>query len=331
MVAVEKLAPFYAKHCGYSRVFAPGQMTLGFILPLEAYPDRPAPTMTDHQSTTRLADELGFAALWARDVPTYDPSFGDVGQVFDPFTYLGYLAGNTKRIALGTASTVITLRHPLHLAKQASSVDQLSGGRLLLGVASGDRPVEYPSFGLAHDYESRGERFREAFEMFRTATETSFPVGNFGRFGALTGNVDTVPKPSVGRIPSFVTGRSRQDLDWIAQNADGWLYYYVALQHLGGLTTAWQDAVRTAHGDGAFRPFIQGMFLDLEENADTPLRPIHAGLRGGRNALVEYLRAIRQRGVQHVMFNTKPSRRPLVDVMHEMGEFVLPEFPSLIT
>lgn len=111
-------SPFNA-HPGFARTFAPGQLTMGFILPLEAYPHTPAPTMADHAELTRMADELGFAALWARDVPTYDPSFGDVGQVFDPFTYLSFLAANTKRIALATGAAVITLRHPIHVAKQA--------------------------------------------------------------------------------------------------------------------------------------------------------------------------------------------------------------------
>lgn len=129
--------PVLKAHPGFSRTFIPGQLTLGFILPLEAYPDSPAPTMEEHAALTRMADELGFAALWARDVPTYDPTFGDVGQVFDPFTYLGYLAANTKCIALATGAAIITLRHPVHVAKQAASIDVMSKGRMLLGVASG--------------------------------------------------------------------------------------------------------------------------------------------------------------------------------------------------
>lgn len=60
----------------------------------------------------RLADERGFVALWLRDVPVHDPSFGDLGQVFDPFPYLGYLAAATTHVALGTAAIALPLRHP---------------------------------------------------------------------------------------------------------------------------------------------------------------------------------------------------------------------------
>ena len=200
-------------HAGFQRMFAPGKLTLGFILPLEAYPDTPAPTMKEHATVSKFADESGFAGVWARDVPLYDPMFGDTGQLYEPFTYLGFLAANTERIALATGSAVITLRHPLLLAKQAVSVDHMSGGRMVLGISSGDRPTEYPAFGLESDYETRGERFREAYEMFRAATESVFPEHRSARFGTLEGKLTVLPAPVQGRIPAIVTGRSRQDMD----------------------------------------------------------------------------------------------------------------------
>jgi len=149
--------------------------------------------------------------------------------VFDPFTCLGYLAA-------------LAPRHPLHLAKTAALVDQSSDGQLVLGVASGDRPVEYPAFGLEREFERRGERFRDAFEMFRLAGETPFPLGTFRRFGDLQGLADLVPKPVHGRIPALVTGRSRQTVDWIAAKADGGFHYFVPAEHVPALTRVWPRA-----------------------------------------------------------------------------------------
>lgn len=315
-------------HPGYRRVFADQKLTLGFILPLEAYPDSPAPTMQDHAETTRLADQLGFGALWARDIPLYDPYFGDLGQVFDPFSYLGFLAANTKKIALGTGSTVITLRHPIHTAKSAASIDQLSNGRFLFGIASGDRPIEYPAFGLDSDFETRGERFQEAFAEFKLLTQNKFPVGKSARFGTLDGRTDLLPKPFSGRIPSFVTGSSRQEVNWIATNADGWFYYFIPAQRLAPITTKWRNAVVLAHGEDAFRPFIQGLFFDLDEDPHAPITPIHSGMRSGRIALIEYLHQLADIGVNHIAFNMKTSQRPLKEVLLEIGEYVLPHFPS---
>ncbi|WP_408256353.1 LLM class flavin-dependent oxidoreductase [Paraburkholderia xenovorans] len=79
---------------------------MGLILPLETHPDSPAPTMQDHVEMAQKADNLGFAALWMRDVPFYDPSYGDVGQVFDPMVYIAYLAAYTSRISTARAGVL---------------------------------------------------------------------------------------------------------------------------------------------------------------------------------------------------------------------------------
>ena len=95
------------------------------------------PDITNPERGVELAECLGFDAVWLRDVPVHDPSFGDAGQVFDPFPYLGFLAGRTRRIALGTAGIVLPLRDPILLSKMTASLHHLSGGRFVLGIASG--------------------------------------------------------------------------------------------------------------------------------------------------------------------------------------------------
>ena len=79
------------------------------------------PDMQQHAQLAKLADELGFRALWVRDVPLYDPSFGDAAQVYEAFTYLGYLAGITSNILLGTAAVVLPLREPVLTLKSAAT------------------------------------------------------------------------------------------------------------------------------------------------------------------------------------------------------------------
>ena len=113
---------------GYNRVFRLGRLSVGLVVPLETYATSPLPSMDRHLERIGLAEDLGFTAVWLRDVPFNVPSFGDAGQVFDPFVYLGLLAGRTKRIALGVSSIILPLRHPAHVAKAAASADVLSGG-----------------------------------------------------------------------------------------------------------------------------------------------------------------------------------------------------------
>src|SRR5262245_13165603 len=122
---------------GFGRMFQPGRLTLGLMFPIEAFSgDRPS--MAGQAQIAARPDGAALAALWIRDVPLRVPGFGDTGQVFDPWVWLGFLAARTQSIALVTGSIVLPLRHPVHVAKAAASVDRLSGGRLVLGVASGD-------------------------------------------------------------------------------------------------------------------------------------------------------------------------------------------------
>ena len=158
---------------GYNSVFKANELSIGIVVPIENYVQGPVPTMKDHLKKVKLVEDLGFKALWVRDVPFNVPSFGDAGQTYDPFTYLSYIAGQTSKIALATGSIALPLHHPLHVAKSAATVDQLSDGRLILGVASGDRPSEYPAMGI--NFEKRSELFREAFSYIRTAQE-DFPT-----------------------------------------------------------------------------------------------------------------------------------------------------------
>lgn len=121
--------------------------------------------MRDQIPLARKTEQTGFAALGGRDVPLRDPEFGDLGQIYDPWTWLAYVAGQTESIALFPAAIVLPLRHPLHTAKAAASVDRLTGGRLVLGIASGDRPVKFPAFGVNRD--ERGAVFREQVEYLK--------------------------------------------------------------------------------------------------------------------------------------------------------------------
>ena len=191
----------------YNSVFQKGRLSIGLVAPLEAYPNSAVPTMQDQVERIKLAEQLGFAAIWLRDVPFNVPSFGDAGQIFDPWVYLGHLAGQTQQIALGLASAVLPLRHPAHVAKAAASLDALSKGRLLLGVASGDRPDEYPALSMS--FEDRGERFREAFAYIREMADAS-PVHQ-GSHGRLDGAIDMLPKPHGPRLPMLITGGSQQN------------------------------------------------------------------------------------------------------------------------
>lgn len=291
-------------HAGFARTFPRDRMTLGLLFPIESY-SGPVPDMTGQVELAKMAEDGGFAALWARDVPLLDPKFGDGGQLYDPWVWLTYVGAATSRIALGTASVVLPLRNPFDIAKAAASVDTLTGGRLVLGVATGDRPVEFPLFGV--DYERRGEIFRTTVDTLRSVWSTHFPTLT-DRSGRTTDALDVLPKPSGGHLPLLVTGRSQQDLAWIAENADGWLSYPKPVPAQRQVVETWQKTL--ADNGLPNRPFAQSLYVDLAADPDAPPQDIHLGYRLGRRHLVAHLRALQDIGVNHVMLNLKYGRRP---------------------
>jgi luciferase-type oxidoreductase len=317
-----QIAADLAQHPAYARVFQPGRLTLGFIAPLEAYPDAPWPTLADHAALARQVDALDFAAIWLRDVPFYDPNFGDVGQVLDPLVYAGFLAAQTKRIAIGTAGIVLPLRDPLIVAKQAASLDHLLGGRLLLGLSTGDRPSEFAAFGS--DLATRAERYREAIAVIRAATEQSFPHHASDHYGTLDGTIDMIPKPVGPRLPMLAIGRAGQTLEWLGANTDGWIWHLSDARRLPDVLAKW----RAATAGGPFKPYGYGAMFDLLADPHAPLSYGGGGMRSGRNALIELWKRQRDEGVNHVALNPKPLRRPFADVADELATHVLPHFPT---
>ncbi|UDM52004.1 LLM class oxidoreductase [Cupriavidus sp. MP-37] len=318
--------PHLQQHPGYQRLFRPGALTVGLILPLETHPGKPAPTMADHVEMAQRAEALGFGALWMRDVPFYDPAYGDVAQIFEPMVYIGYLAAATTRITLGTTGIVLPTREPMYLAKQATSLDQLSGGRLVLGLSSGDRESDYPMLGI--DYESRGDRYRDAYTVFRTLAEQRFPSFRSTRFGGSPGTLDLVPKAPYGRVPSIAVGQAQQSMDWLAQNVDGLLTGSPPVDRLTEFGAQWRVQVRAAAGTDLFKPIGIGGFFDLGTNPDMPFQRMPGGFRAGRNGLRAYLEQAQAAGVSHVALNPKVSRQPYKEILEELAEYVLSDFPS---
>lgn len=319
-------AAFYA-HPGYRRMFAPDRLTVGIFLPLRSY-EGTMDVLAGQADLVTEIDRYGFAAVWVRDVPLFDPAFGDAGQVFDPYTYLAFLAARTKNVALATGSAIVSLRHPIDLAKAAATIDQLSGGRLVMGVASGDRPIEFPAYGLEHA--TRAERFGQALAYLRQLMPAG-PLAIDSPLGRFNG-AEFLPKPVAGKIPLVVTGSSGQSLAWIAEHADGWLTYPGAThtpsgpQHLAEKIRAWRDLIP----GGAFRPHMTNEWIDLVDDPDHPRTPLRGGyvLRTGRKGLLRLLEEWQAAGVNHAALGIQFSTRAPAEVLQELAEEVLPHFPA---
>jgi len=304
----------------YNNSFKVGRLTIGITVPIENYANSAVPTMTEHLKRAQLVEQLGFSALWLRDVPFNVPSFGDAGQLFDPFVYLGLLSGKTDTISLGVASIVLPLRHPAHIAKAAASVDTLSGGRVILGVASGDRPDEYPALNLPFD--DRSQRFRESFEYIQHMAEHQPQFEN--SYGRLNGQLDMLPKPTAGQLPLLITGGSQQSPDWVAQNGHGWITYPRNITTQAMMIDNWR--LRTKAAGGFNKPVMQSLYIDLMEDANALPQPIHLGYRLGIHALKTHLQELEKIGINHVAINLRFNQADTETTLKRLADELLPDF-----
>jgi probable F420-dependent oxidoreductase len=138
----------------------------------------------------------------------------------DPFVMFGYLAGITERIGFVTGILILPQRQTALVARQATDVDLLSGGRFRLGVGVGWNPVEYEALG--QDFRTRGARQEEQIPLLRRLfTE---PVVDFsGRFDRID-RAALMPKPAQP-IPIWLGGFGQAAFDRAARLADGFIFF----------------------------------------------------------------------------------------------------------
>ncbi len=137
-------------------------MHLGVILPnfgTDSSPDR-------IRRVAETAEELGFDSVWTtQHIVVGAEAVEDYGRVYDPLVTLGWVAGWTERIGLGTSVVLVPLHNPFNLAKQATTIQELSDGRLTLGVGVGWHRDEFEFMGVG--FEGRGRRADDALRLIR--------------------------------------------------------------------------------------------------------------------------------------------------------------------
>ena len=166
------------------------------------------------------AEELGFADVWTsehiiipKDAP-YPPS----AIFYDPVLTLTWAAAFTRRVGLGTSVLVLPMRHPLPLAKELATLQNLSDGRLILGAGVGWMAAEFAALGVP--FCERGRRMDEGIAMMRAVwgeDPVSFPARHIA---AVIEDMRMLPKP-VKPIPIWIGGSSEAAVAR-ALRLDGW-------------------------------------------------------------------------------------------------------------
>lgn len=179
-----------------------------------------------------LADELGYESIWVGEhvvIPAetgcrhpYAPELGPPlpgTPLYDPLIVYGYIAGQTRRLRLGTSIYLLALRHPVMAARLAATLDIISGGRLILGVGAGWLREEFEVQDIP--WERRGARMDEAIAVMRRlwSEESVAHEGDFYNFPG----VGFAPKPIGGAVPIHIGGDTPPALRRAARTGDGWI------------------------------------------------------------------------------------------------------------
>jgi F420-dependent oxidoreductase-like protein len=196
------------------------------------------------KALVRLVEELGFVGLYRSDHFT-NARPPDV-ESLELWVSLTWLAANTSRIEFGPLVTPFSFRHPALTARMAAAVDDLSGGRLTLGLGAGWQEREHQVFGFELlDMDSRFARFEEGLECVTRLLQSDEPVTFRGRYFHLDG-AQLLPRPQrKGGPPILVGGNGyRRTLQLAAMYASEWNANFIgaaqfqqANNHLGGLIT----------------------------------------------------------------------------------------------
>jgi probable F420-dependent oxidoreductase len=258
------------------------------------------------------AEALGFDSLWVSDqvvIPSeLEPSYpyGTTPQYdiqanenfFEALTVLTYLAGRTSRVHLGTSVLVLPYRQPPVVAKQWATLDALSGGRTILGVAAGFMREQFEALGV-DTFDRRGAATDEAIRILRAAwapgAEFSF-TGEVYRFPP----VRFLPKPArPGGPPIWVGGNGRRAIRRAAELGDGWHTVRVGPDELGaGVATLHELLERSGRQpadvvvSAKFRLYAPGTGPRGEPHASElngSAEVMAASLRSHRDAGLEYL------------------------------------------
>lgn len=298
-------------------------MKLGICLPHYGRPIEPSRLV---QLAAR-AEEVGLDSVWVTDhvIVPRDVSLIYRSDMLDPLAVLPWLAGVTERIALGTSVIVLPYRSPLPVAKLLASVDVLSGGRLIVGVAVGWVEGEFEALGIP--FRERGRRTDEAIELFRAVWTQEYPEIKTAthRLSGMKASPMPLQKP---RPPILVGGASDAAMRRAARLGDGW--------HASGMTPAvfragalavanhWKDQGREGQPQLSLRIpiLIEGVHRPAVDESLLGTRHV---LRGSLGTIARELRQYQSAGCDHVALEVSYSTYPaILDTIDLIAEELRP-------
>ena len=280
------------------------QLKIGFSLPHMGS----VATAENIAQAARFAESEGFDSIWVIDrilwpsepqtpyPPSPDGSWPEIYQnVIDPISTLIYVAGLTQRIKLATGIIDMLYQNPLILANRLSALDNLSKGRLLLGLGNGHSKDEFDAAGVP--FENRGER---ADEFLRVLNKIWYndAVEHKGKYYTIPKSI-IGPKPYQKKIPTYLAGFTPKALDRIiSSNANGWVG--IPQLDLNAFKQGQEQLRKAAQENGRDPNTIEFPVLVFPEVSEKDLGSDRQPMNGSIEQIGQDIKEFANLGINHV-------------------------------
>jgi probable F420-dependent oxidoreductase len=279
-------------------------MKIGLILPMSDDDGSGTPPWPAIRDLARQAEAGGADSVWVYDHLVFRLD-GPASGVHEAWTLLSAVAAATERVELGTIVLATSFRNPALLAKMATTLDAISGGRLILGVGCGWHEPEYRAFGYPFDH--RVDRFEEALQVLAPLL----------REGAVTFAGDyyqaedcvILPRGPRPRIPLLVAAKGPRMLHLTAQHADAWntAWFGPPDDRLDRRLADMRAACAEVGRDSSSLEVTVGITVKAEAGEEWGRPGAPAALLAEPDVVADALRAYAALGVGHVQLDVQPA------------------------
>ncbi len=264
------------------------------------------PSWRDIRSMAIRAEDVGFDSIWVEDHLLLRPEGQESQGLWECWSIVSALAAVTKRVEIGTYVACTAFRNPALIAKMADSVDEISGGRLILGLGAGWNETDFTAYGFPFDH--RVSRFEEALTIIRTLLRE----GQVDFDGVYHSARDCELRPRGPRPagpPILVGASGPRMLSLTARFADSWNGACNSIDRYPVLQQQVDDACIPAGRDPATLDRTVAVLVDYTAGRGIPrsFNPSRLPpLAGSSDQMAGELRALAAAGVAHVQITTIP-------------------------
>ena len=275
----------------------------------------------------RRAEQLGYDSVWVMDHlfnTGYIRERLEGRSYYHPLATLSHLSALTKRVALGTSVMVLPYHNPVELAKYAASLDQMSGGRVILGVGAGAMTEEFQALGIPLG--QRASLTNESIAIMKELWTNPKPSYHSRRWAF--SELYFSPKPlQQPHIPLWIGGSSPGAIRRAARVGDGWHPSGLSAEEYSLGKQEIRQQATTAGRDPDSLTWSVRVEVEVTPGPSSARAASKSRLVGEPENIVSGVSAYQQAGVEHVILALNSGEVPrLLSLMEDIAEKVLPRF-----